>query len=74
MTATTFDTLKYTECLEYAKAFAEAHRDTLGEAELATKTDINLLRTEVNGEMKLIRWMLGILLGGVLTLILKAFF
>ena len=42
--------------------------------ELASKRDLNELETRLNGELKLIKWMLGLLLGGVLALILKTFF
>jgi DNA-binding transcriptional MerR regulator len=54
MTAITFDTLKFVDRLRdagipeaQAKAIAEAFREAQGEAELATKHDIELLRRDL---------------------------
>jgi hypothetical protein len=88
MTAITFDTLKFVEKLKaagvpeaHAKAEAEALVEALGAAEVATKRDIEKLEAGIStrferldGELKLNRWMLGILMAGVMSLILKAFF
>ena len=80
MAKITFDTLKFVEKLrvggvpeEQAKAEAEALVTAFSEAmdsQLATKTDINRLERE----LIVIKWMVGLVLGGILTLILKAFF
>ena len=56
-----------------AKAEAEALVTVFSEAmdsQLATKLDINRLEREV----LVIKWMVGLVLGGILTLIIKAFF
>jgi hypothetical protein len=88
MTTITFDTLKFVETLkahgipeEQAKGIAEAFREATGEADLATKGDLKEMRLEIDtkfeklfGELTLIKWMLGILVGGVIALILKSFF
>jgi hypothetical protein len=88
MTAITFDTLKFVEKLKaagvpeaHAKAEAEALVEALGTAEVATRRDIEKLDAGISnrferldGELKLNRWMLGILMAGVMSLILKAFF
>ena len=86
MTTITFDTLKFAQRLEnagatreYAAAEAEALADVLstGSQELATKGDLREMRTEINGEMKLIRWMVGLSLAlssGILALLAKLFF
>jgi hypothetical protein len=93
MTTITFDTLKFVERLEkagiprdHAKAEAEALADILasGSQDLATTGDINTVRTEmremrleINGEMKLIRWMVGLSLAistGILAMLFKLFF
>lgn len=88
MATITFDTLKFVEKLkaggipeEQAKAISEAFRDASGDADLATKRDIRELELkmetrfeQIRGELTLMRWMLGILLGGVIALIIKAFF
>ena len=80
MATITFDTLKFVEKLraggvpeEQAKAEAEALVTAFSEAmdsQLATKTDINRLE----GELVVVKWMVGLVLGGILALILKAFF
>jgi|APCry1669189101_1035198.scaffolds.fasta_scaffold102474_1 hypothetical protein len=80
MSTITFDTLKYVEKLKaagvpeaQAKAEAEALVTAFSEAmdsQLATKSDINRLERE----LIVVKWMVGLVLGGILTLILKAFF
>ncbi|MCF7988206.1 MAG: CCDC90 family protein [Methylovulum sp.] len=75
MPTITFDTLKFVRKLEsagfsvnQAEAVADAFRDASGEAELATRRDIERLEAKIEarferleGEMKLNRWMLGII-------------
>jgi len=87
MATITFDTLKFVEKLkaggipeEQAKAISEAFRDASGDADLATKRDIRELELkmetrfeQIRGELTLMRWMLGILLVGVIALIIIAF-
>ena len=80
MATITFDTLKFVEKLraggvpeEQAKAEAEALVTAFSEAldsQLATKTDVNRLARE----LIVIKWIVGLVLGGTLVLILKAFF
>lgn len=88
MATITFDTHKFVRKLEssgfstaQAEAVAEAFRDASGEAELAGKRDIRELELkiesrfeQVKGELTLIKWLLGIMLGGGIALVLKAFF
>lgn len=88
MATITFDTLKFVEKLksagipeEQAKAISEAFRDASGDADLATKRDIRELELkietrfeQIRGELTLLKWMLGILLGGMIALVLKAYF
>jgi hypothetical protein len=88
MATFTFDTHKFIRKLEsagfstdQAEAVADVFRDASGEAELASKRDIRELELkiesrfeQVKGELTLVKWMLGIVLGGVMALILKAFF
>jgi len=88
MSAITFDTHKFVRKLEeagfdprQAEAVADAFREAQGEAELATKRDIERLEAKLDtrferqdGELRLNRWMLGLMLAGVVSLILKAFF
>lgn len=80
MATITFDTLKFVEKLksagvseEHAKAEAEALVTAFSEAmdsQLATKSDINRLERE----LLVVKWMVGLVLGGVVALILRAFF
>jgi len=83
MTALTIDTLEVSRELQEAgldirqaegvsQAIRKAQEQNLGE--LATKADIKAEVTRLEGEIRLNRWMLGILLAGVASLILKTFF
>ena len=88
MAALTFDTHKFVRKLRtagfeeaQAKAVADAFADAQGESDLVTKRDISELRRDIDvrferldGELKLNRWMLGILIAGVMSLVLKSFF
>ena len=87
MASITFDTHEFVKKLKsagftelQAEAVAEAQRDSLAQAldsHLATKSDIARLELKLiehEGEFKLIKWMPGIILGGVIALVLKAFF
>ena len=69
---------------QQAKAASEAFAEATGQ-ELATKrdvadaklelrTDLALGFAKVNGEITLLKWMLGVLLAGVLSLVAKTFF
>ena len=78
MASVTFDTLKFIEKLKdggvpEVQAKAEALVIAFSEAmdtPLATKTDINRLERE----LLVVKCMVGLVLGGIFTLILKAFF
>ena len=81
MASVTFDTLKFVERLkgagmpeEQAKALAEAFKDAQGEAEMVTRKDLQIELAPLKADLNLVKWMLGLVLGGVLALILKAFF
>jgi hypothetical protein len=77
----TFDTLKLVHRLKesgmpeaQAEAVAEAFREASGEAELATKRDIERLELRMEGELRLVKSMVGATFAGVVALILKSFF
>lgn len=80
MPAITFDALKFVRRLrdagvseKHAEADAEALAEVFSEAletQLATKADM----VRLEGELKLLRWMVGLVIGGVAVLILKTFF
>ena len=90
MTTITFDTLELVDKLKTAgipQAQAEAVVRVIAEAQdgLVTKhnlievkneikADMNVRFERIDGELKLNRWMLGVLLAGVISLVLKAFF
>ena len=46
----------------------------LTEAKNEIKSDMNVRFERIDSELKLNRWMLGVLLAGVISLVLKAFF
>ena len=71
MATVTFDTLKFANRLKaagvadkQAEAEAAALAEALGEADVATKRDLKELELKITAELTLIKWMLGILLGG----------
>ena len=90
MTTIAFDTRELVDRLKTAgipQAQAEAVVRVIAEAQegLVTKHDLteakNEIKAEMNvrferidGELKLNRWMLGVLLAGVISLVLKIFF
>jgi hypothetical protein len=80
MAAITFDTLKFTKKLKEA-GFPEAQAEALvdavlgatSEAELVTRKDLQIELAPLKSDLMLIKWRLGLLLGGVVALLLKAF-
>jgi len=90
MASVTFDTLKFSKRLEQAgvpAAQAESQAQALAEVldtnltELVTKKDLQIALapihndiTQLRGELMLVKWMLGFLIAGVLSLVIKAFF
>ena len=87
MATITFDTHKFIKDLELAgvpplqaEAFVRAQQEILSQAldsTLASRTDIERVERkliEFEGEFKAIKWMLGIIVGGVVMLVLRAFF
>ena len=90
MTTVTFDTLELVDRLKTAgipqeqaeavvRVIAEAQnglvtKHDLTEAKNEVKADMNVRFERIDGELKLNRWMLGVLLAGVISLVLKAFF
>lgn len=88
MSAVTFDTLKFAKRLEtagmparQAEAEAQALQDALAESELATRHDISELhhelretRTELNGKLALLQWMLAAVLALAIANFAKQYF
>jgi len=91
MAAVTFDTLKFVKTLQAAgvsvpqsEAIATAVRESTENAELATKSDLRELKSEIQielqkelapikADMLLLKWMVGVIVAGVLALVIKAF-
>lgn len=74
MSTVTFDTLKFVKTLEasgitapQAEAIASAYRDASNDQELVTKKDLQV-------ELAPLKVMVGVVMGGVIALIVKAFF
>jgi len=88
MTAMTFDTMKLVDALEQAdipraqaRAIVDVVREARDSSDVATKGDLRELEyriearlAKVDGELKLHRVLLSTVLGGIMILILKAFF
>ncbi len=81
MSSVTFDTLKFVKKLEasginpqQAEAIAEAYRDASNDQELVTKKDLQIELAPMKADLQMNKWMNGIMLGGIIALILKAFF
>ncbi len=78
-----FDTLKFVRRLRdagvderQAEAFSEAFREVQDAQlqELATKRDLRELKLEITAEIAPLKWGMAVCLGGIITLIIKAFF
>jgi hypothetical protein len=79
MTTITFDTLKLVDKLKAAgisQEQAEAVVRVIAEAqdELVTKTYLDIKLPPILIDLAILKWMMGVLLAGVLSLVLKAFF
>ncbi len=81
MAATTFDTHRFIRRLKdaglpeaQAEAIADAFREAQGESDLVTRKDLQIELAPIKADILLIKWMLGLLLGGVAALVLKTFF
>ncbi len=81
MSTVTFDTLKFVKTLEasgidekQAEAIATAYRDASVDQELVTKIDLQLELAPVKSDLHMMKWMMGLILGGVVALALKSLF
>jgi hypothetical protein len=81
MSTVTFDTLKFVKTLEagglnesQAESIATAYRDASVGQELVTKVDLQLELAPIKSELHMMKWMMGLILGGVVALIMKSFF
>jgi hypothetical protein len=86
MSAITFDTLKFSKRLRdagyserQAEATVEAQKEMLSEVldtTLATREDIHGIETKIakiEAEITSTKWIMGVILGGIVALLIKAF-
>ncbi|HJX11429.1 MAG: DUF1640 domain-containing protein [Deltaproteobacteria bacterium] len=81
MATISFDTHKFIRKLEaaglsiqQAEAIADAVKEAQGEADLVTKKDLQIELAPIKSDLLLFKWMIGLVLGGIIALVLKAFF
>lgn len=83
MSTITFDTLKFANKLKEAgvpSAQAEAEASALAEVldvnlkELTTKDDLKSMEVRLDAKIHVLQWMLGFLLAGTASLVIKTFF
>lgn len=79
MTTITFDTLLLTDKLkasgippDQAEAIVRAIADSHGQ--LVTRPDLDAALAPIRTDLTAIKWMMGVLLAGVVSLVLKSFF
>jgi len=81
MSTVAFNTLKFVKTLEasgietkQAEAIAFAYRDASADQQLVTKQDLEIELAPIKAELQILKWMNSLVLGGIIVLILKAFF
>lgn len=79
MATITFDTLKLVSELKNAgvpndQAEAVVRAIAQAQEELVTKGDLESALTPVKSDLAVLKWMMGVLMAGVLSLVLKTFF
>jgi hypothetical protein len=79
MTTITFDTLELTDALkqsgiEQKQAEAIVKAIVKAQGELVTRDYLDIKLAPIAADLMLLKWMLGVLLAGVLSLVLKTFF
>ena len=79
MTTITFDTLELVDKLkaagippEQAEAVVRVIADS--QVRLVTKDDLEMALSPLKTDLAVLKWMIGMLLAGVMSLVLKAFF
>jgi hypothetical protein len=79
MTTITFDTLELVDKLKSAgipqeQAEAVVRAITQAQGQLVTKADLEVALAPIRTDLAVLKWMLGVLLAGVVSLVLEAFF
>lgn len=80
MSSITFGTHRFVRRLreagfdeKQAEALTEAMRSAIDESELVTKKDLQIELAPVRADLTMLKWMSGLVLGGIVTLIVKGF-
>ena len=81
MSTVVFDTLKFAQTLrekakltnEQAEGISQAFADATSE-QIVTKADLRDELAPIKAELLLVKWMLGLVIAGIVALILKAYF
>jgi hypothetical protein len=80
MSSVTFDTLQFVQTLKQAgfdekqaEAVAAAFRNEQDQSETVTKRDLKELELRLTGELTLVKWMLGAILGIAIANFAKQF-
>lgn len=79
MTTITFDTLELVDKLKTAgipQAQAEAVVRVIAEAQnrLVTRDDLEIALSPLKTDLAVLKWMMGILIAGVMSILIKTFF
>ena len=81
MSTVTFDTLKFVKTLEasgidekQAEAITVAYRDASSDQQVVSQKDLQLELAPIKADIQVLKWMNGLMLGGIIALVLKAFF
>ena len=80
MSSITFDTHRFVRRLreagfdeKQAEALTEVMRSAIDESELLTKKDLQIELAPIRADLTMLKWMSGLVLGGIVTLIVKGF-
>ncbi|WNV05906.1 DUF1640 domain-containing protein [Candidatus Methylospira mobilis] len=79
MTTITFDTLLLVDKLKASGIPAEQAEAVVrviaeAQSQLVTKIDLDMALAPLRTDLAVLKWMMGILLAGVISLVMKAFF
>ena len=57
-----------------AESIADAFKEAQGESDGVTRLDLQVELAPIKADLLLLKWMMGLMTGGVIALILKSFF
>ena len=73
MTTITFDTLELVDKLKAAGIAQEQAEAVVRVIRLVTKDDLEIALSPLKTDLAVLKWMLGILIAGVMSLVIKSF-